>query len=155
MIYLHIDSILKAYTVNLEYVIIKNCTDLKQFIVIPNFKYFIERCSVLYKFFFDISYPKFVYDNKLSFKIWYICTLIVCYVHIYILNIHVNTFISNQIIQYYDIICIIYTMWSIPKHLMIYLLYAFNMSNPGNPWHPRWGLTRGASVEGLPLFNLL
>ena len=35
LIYLHIDSILKAYNVNLEYVLKKNCTDLKQFYCYP------------------------------------------------------------------------------------------------------------------------
>ena len=113
--------------------------------------------------------------------------------YVYTLYTQVCSFIS---IRHYDIICIMYLNFSIPKHLvnrhythstgpmfinvlrpyihlkytciiyivwsnlidMIYLsclLHAINLSNPGSPWHPRWGLKRGASVEVLPPFNLL
>ena len=37
----HIDSILKAYNVNLEYVLKMNCTDLKHFYVYPKLLIFI------------------------------------------------------------------------------------------------------------------
>ena len=41
LIYSHIDSILKAYNFNLEYVLKMNCTDLKHFYVYPKLLIFI------------------------------------------------------------------------------------------------------------------
>ena len=101
--------------------------------------------------------------------------------YVYTLYTQVCSFIS---IRHFDIICIMYLNFSIPKHLvnrhythstgpmfinvlrsyihlkytciiyivwsnlidMIYLsclLHAINLSNPGSPWHLRWGLKSG------------
>ena len=77
-----------------------------------------------------------------------------------------NTYCYIRIFRYYYIYCYIRIFWLIylnsftsNQRLFMYYLYnlyyAFNMSNPGSPWHPRWGLKRGASVEVLPSLNLL
>ena len=76
------------------------------------------------------------------------------YLSIILVEPHVNSFTNNQSIQHYDIICIIYIIWSNPKE-MIYLLHAISLSNPGSPMHPMWGPKRGASVKVLPPFNML
>ena len=47
MIYSLIDSILKAYNVNLEYVLKKNCTDLKQFNAYPKLPIFYRGVHLL------------------------------------------------------------------------------------------------------------